>query len=357
MQRTIVLLAAAAVAVVLVPVVLVAVVLGGGDSDDVDTCGVGAVSSEQQVLILATIRTMESGNNYQAINRGDGRGDIASGAYQFITSTWNNFGGYRDAYLAPPELQDERAVLLLADALTAVAKHGLDWTYVPVYWYYPAALGRSLDFVPAAHEGNRLTLAEYRQRWLDTFERIANGEGLGADTGQLCGPTVAGGPVEAPNGVALPLANMPREAFASGHGGYGAIDIILPSGAPVYVVHGGTVTNLSTFGRNCSTAAGSCPSTCGLGVTIRDATWPDITWTYCHFSATAPLTKGQSVTAGEQIGVTGNTGRSGTPHLHLEIRVNHAAESRRCPQQLLLNIFDNPGTIIDPHALPTRGCF
>ena len=54
-------------------------------------------------VILLTIRTLESGGNYQAINRGDGQGDIASGAYQFVTSTWNNYGGYQRAADAPPE--------------------------------------------------------------------------------------------------------------------------------------------------------------------------------------------------------------------------------------------------------------
>ena len=58
------------------------------------------------VAILERIKKCESGGNYQAQNKSS----TASGAYQFLDSTWNNYGGYAKARLAPPSVQDRKAV-------------------------------------------------------------------------------------------------------------------------------------------------------------------------------------------------------------------------------------------------------
>lgn len=111
--------------------------------------------------ILATIRYLESRGNYLAPpNKGQ-----ASGAYQFITSTWNNYGGYRDAYLAPPEIQDERAA---EDVKRFLAQWNNDVSMIPVMWYYPLASRdvNVMDVVPVPSAGNVLTVREYQQRWL-----------------------------------------------------------------------------------------------------------------------------------------------------------------------------------------------
>ena len=55
--------------------------------------------------MLDTIRTIESGGDYTAPKNQGG----ASGAYQYVDSTWNDYEGYESAYLAPPEVQDARA--------------------------------------------------------------------------------------------------------------------------------------------------------------------------------------------------------------------------------------------------------
>ena len=56
------------------------------------------------------VKQRESGGDYNAQNPTSS----ASGAWQFLDSTWAGFGGYARAVLAPPEVQDEKARLLWA---------------------------------------------------------------------------------------------------------------------------------------------------------------------------------------------------------------------------------------------------
>jgi len=123
---------------------------------------------DQIANILATIRYLESRGNYLAPpNRGR-----ASGAYQFITSTWNNYGGYQNAYLAPPEIQDERAA---ADVMKFLAQWNNDVSMIPVMWYYPRASRdvNLMDVVPVPSAGNVLTVREYQQRWLAIWSSLS----------------------------------------------------------------------------------------------------------------------------------------------------------------------------------------
>ena len=128
-------------------------------------CGITAGPDS---VILATIRTLESGGDYSA----QARGASASGAYQFIDSTWNNYGGYARAAEAPPDVQDAKASELIASILD---DHGGDVSAVPVVWYIghlPAVDSPTWDRVPRPDAGNTLTPREYQARWLDTYDRL-----------------------------------------------------------------------------------------------------------------------------------------------------------------------------------------
>jgi hypothetical protein len=118
--------------------------------------------------VMATIRYMESRGQYGIPpNRGN-----ASGAYQFIGSTWASHGGYAHAYLAPPHIQDERAAL---DVVRFLEQWNNDVSMIPVMWYYPRASREPalMDVVPVPSAGNVLTIREYQTRWLGVFATIS----------------------------------------------------------------------------------------------------------------------------------------------------------------------------------------
>jgi hypothetical protein len=118
--------------------------------------------------VLATIRKMESGGDYRIRNKYA----TASGAYQFIDSTWHgiggpNYPGKHDASQAPPELQDELAGRYVTRIIDAA---GGDVGAVPVTWY-TGNPGHELDVIPRPDAGNKLTVRQYRDRWLAEYER------------------------------------------------------------------------------------------------------------------------------------------------------------------------------------------
>ena len=145
-------------------VVSIPVLLANGDPPPFVACAPDAAQIE---TILATIRSLESGDNYQATNPGAS----ASGAYQFIDSTWANYGGYARALLAPPEVQDAKA----AEMVGAILDRHNDVAAVPVVWYIghlPASSSAEWDTVPAPEAGNRLTPRQYQQRWMDKYTEL-----------------------------------------------------------------------------------------------------------------------------------------------------------------------------------------
>ncbi|MFY1692668.1 peptidoglycan DD-metalloendopeptidase family protein [Plantactinospora sp. WMMB782] len=134
----------------------------------------------------------------------------------------------------------------------------------------------------------------------------------------------------------LPRTALPRSEYDDPHHDYPAIDLPVPTGTAAYAVRAGTVVRIDD-------------SSCGQGINLTGT--DGAIYTYCHFSAWS-VASGATVTAGQRIGSTGNTGNSTGPHLHFGIRTG---STRRCPQNFLLALYDG---VTPPAAssLPTTGC-
>lgn len=256
-------------------------------------------------VAMATTRWLESGNRYDA----QARGSTASGAYQILDSTWNGYGGYARAVLAPPEVQDQFAY----ESFTALLKrHGNDVSTIPVSWYIGhVPRGAEWDTVPKPEAGNRLTPRQYQAKWMTKFfSLLAEGAPvyLPSDTEALI-PAIAFpvlGPVEFVDDW-----HFERDGGARRHEG---LDLIGYEGQPIRAVFDGVITMIDD---DPSGIAGN-----GLRLTRDDGLYAN----YFHLSnsETGPvhssLEVGTRVRAGQIIGYMGSTGNAGIPHLHFELR-------------------------------------
>ncbi|HYF63717.1 MAG TPA: peptidoglycan-binding protein [Herpetosiphonaceae bacterium] len=164
---------------------------------------------------------------------------------------------------------------------------------------------------------------------------LGGGSTVGATTWQELTGAGNGG---ASGGYSLPVARslLPRGEYDDPHHDYPAIDLPVSSGTPIYAVSGGTATRIND-------------SSCGLGYSVAGN--DGASYAYCHFSGYAAAGNA-TVSAGQLLGYSGNTGNSTGPHLHLGIKYGGL---RRCPQTLLLAIYDGVA-VPAPSTLPTSGC-
>jgi hypothetical protein len=137
--------------------------------------------------ILATIRTKESGNNYQAdvMKNADAQARAkalgygkasASGAYQFVDSSWQGLTKkygigtqYKRAVDAPPDVQDRVAAAYVNEILVAT---GGDVSKVPVAWYTGNIEGKIDARALAMNPG--LSVAKYQESWLSQYAKMGN---------------------------------------------------------------------------------------------------------------------------------------------------------------------------------------
>lgn len=103
--------------------------------------------------IAAAIRKIESGGNYRARSKSSS----ASGAYQYITSTWGGYKGYQYAWQAPREVQDEKALI---DVAAKLARYGGDYQKAIMSWFLPAAVGNAARAAKVP-QGNSISPNQY----------------------------------------------------------------------------------------------------------------------------------------------------------------------------------------------------
>ena len=122
------------------------------------------------------------------------------------------------------------------------------------------------------------------------------------------------------------------------HHDYPAWDLAVPIGTKVVAVHAGVVEEVSDSGR------------CGNGVVVvaRD----DYVYTYCHGSKLL-VDVGAKVASGGILMLSGSSGRSTGPHLHLQIE--SPTGTLLCPQSLVSSWFH--GGQAGPETAVATGCF
>ncbi|MGS2619006.1 golvesin C-terminal-like domain-containing protein [Micromonospora sp. LZ34] len=259
------------------------------------------------------------------------------------TSTWSTQRYGADYRFATPDTSASDAAWHKVNVPSA-------GSYLVEVWY-PADPGYNdrTPFVIATTSGNQTVYVNQRTnggRWvsLGTFSLAAgdyNAVGVSrwtSGTGYVIADAVRVTTASGGSGFSLPLPRgaLPRSEYDDPHHDYPAIDLPVPTGTPAYAVRAGTVTRIND-------------SSCGIGINMTGT--DGAIYTYCHFSAWS-VAEGATVSPGQQLGLTGNTGNSTGPHLHFGIRTG---STRRCPQNFLLAVYDG---LTPPAAasLPTTGC-
>ena len=140
---------------------------------------------------------------------------------------------------------------------------------------------------------------------LDRAEQAAAGASLQSGTSQLMAAPSYGS-----SGYVFPVGGGPGVVSVSHtHHDYPAADIAAPSGTPEYALADGVVVN----------AWAGVDARCGIGFTFR--AFDGQVWTYCHMAERDPaVVEGANLTAGEPVGLVGQTGHATGPHLHLQLQ-------------------------------------
>lgn len=174
--------------------------------------------------------------------------------------------------------------------------------------------------------------------------RLFMADGVGSGEFELRLEAVPGDPSARPQDVEyLPPLRLPRLTIAQGYGGRfshtdpqnrHALDFEAPEGTPVYAARGGVVMQVeSDFDK----AGLNREKYGGRANFIRILHDDGSMGLYAHLQPEGVLVRmGQRVRAGQQIGLSGNTGYTTGPHLHFAVQVNRGMRLVSIPFRMRL---------------------
>jgi hypothetical protein len=210
---------------------------GGGNipfTPSKDTGSPGSSGDAEVDKILATIRQRESGGNYTAQTP---KGS-ASGAYQFINSTWKGLTKqygigteYGSAKDAPPEIQDAVASAYVKDILK---KNNGDVSKVPLVWYTGNAQGQMSAAALATNGG--LTPEAYQAKWLASYNSQGGSQVASAPSSPSSGQKVASSSAAVADGQRAAASSSGGNVTntVNNVGGSGATQTVVASSANPY---------------------------------------------------------------------------------------------------------------------------
>lgn len=124
-----------------------------------------ALSFKEKVeIVMYSVKQVESNGRYKAKSKWS----TACGAYQYLHTTWNNYGGFKTACLAPETVQDTR----MRGEVRYLWKKYNDWDKVIASHYMPAYAGNKALWDKSA---GGLSVREYVQNVNRTMNRVVLG--------------------------------------------------------------------------------------------------------------------------------------------------------------------------------------
>jgi hypothetical protein len=260
---------------------------GGGATPPAGGMWPNTQSSGDNKQILETIKKRESGGNYNIRSNSSS----ASGAYQFIDSTWRgraqkagvDIQQYPRAYMAPPEIQDKVADVYISEILR---QNNNDVSKIPLVWYTGNAAGQMSANALAVNRG--LTPQAYQASWMKTYEQM--GGNVQTASAQQTTPRAPGAPQQANTNASV--STTPAPGAPQNPGNISAPGAAAPSGsAPGQPQQTGSLPSGDIVG------AGKWLQGQGIRVSEHPA-----------FGGVAPVHKGKSHYEGRSIDVNAGTG-------------------------------------------------